>query len=161
MAFFEKQCIRDCFVRLFFAELFKSKIPKAAPKNNLLPSKGKNLRSEVSWLPTSSSVLANSSEALSTLAVYHEINDIAPPVARQNVRRQRAKSMFGSPDQPNDLNTKKYSKDDIPELQTKYNIPNFGLKSSRDRSLGPKPQQPLLHWQKLSEEFKMKLAKKV
>lgn len=87
------------------------------------------------------------------LAVYQEKNDIVPPGTRKNVRRKRTKSMFVN-----------RAKDDMYELHTKFNSPNFGLKSSRDRRLNPEPQQPLSEWQKMSNEFKkkveLKLAKK-
>lgn len=163
-ALFVKHRIRECFVRV--DRLTESEIRRFAHKKKLLPSKG-NLRSEVSWLPNSSSVLANSAQALSTLAVYHETNNIVPPGTRKGVRRQRAKSMFESrakdDEQSNDINRIE-SKDDSSELQVKFNSPNFGLKPSHDRSLGSKPEQPQSQWQKMNEEFKkrieLKLAKK-
>lgn len=162
-ALFGKHGIRGCFVRVDC--LTDSDIAKYThPKKKLLPSKGK-LRSEVGWLPTSSTVSVNSSEAISTLAVYHEQNDIVPQVARRNIRRQRAKSMFANrpnhDDQSNDMNRMKYSKDDMSELQAKFNSPNFGLKSSRDRSLGPKPQPPLSDWQKMFMQFKARVDSKL
>lgn len=101
--------------------------------------------------------------------MYREKNSIVTPVARKNVRRQRAKSMFenraNDDDQSNDINGMNYSMDDMhSELQEKFNSPNLGLKSSRDRPIGQKPQQPLSEWQKLHAEFKkrveLKLAKK-
>lgn len=126
-----------------------------------MSSKGK-LRTEVAWLPTSSSLLVNSSAAVSELAQYREKNDIVLPVTRKDVRRQRAKSMFANrvnaPDQSNDM------KSTITELQARFNSPNFGLKPSQHRSLGAKPQQTLSEWQNLSIEFKerveLKLGKK-
>lgn len=85
-ALFEKYGIRDCVVRVDRCN--NSNITNdASPKKKLLASKEK-LRLEVTWLPASSSVLVNSSEALSTLSMYHEKNGIVPLVARKNVRRQ-------------------------------------------------------------------------
>lgn len=64
-------------------------------------------------------------------------------------------------DQSNDMNKQKYSKDDITELQTRFNTPNFGLKSSRDRPpLRQKSQQPLSHWQNMCKEFQERVQLK-
>lgn len=154
---FEKHSIRECFVRLEY--LSESSI-SAPPKKKLLPTK-KKLRSEVSWLPTTSSVLTNSSGALSTLAVYQEQNGIQPAIARKNVRRQRAKSMFATREndvgQSNDLSGMKISKDDIFELHARFNSPNFGLKSSGPLKPKPKPQPAQSDFQKIFDEFKKRV----
>lgn len=159
-ALLQKHGIRNCVVRL--ERLIDSKIP-ASQKKKLLPAK-KKLRSEVNWLPNSSSVLVNSSNALSALAVYQEKNNIVLPVARKNARRQRAKSMFANRANDdgywNEMNGLVHSKDDISELQSRLNSPNFGLKSTFDRSLEPKPQQPLSDFQKMFVEFKKRIVSK-
>lgn len=158
---FEELGIRDCCVRL--DRLIESEIP-APPKKKLLPSDAK-LRTQVSWLPSTSSVLVNSSEARASLAVYQGKNDIVPPVARKNVLRQRAKSMFlnrASVDaQSNDMNGMKCSNDNIAELQTKFSSPYFGLKPFGDRLLVPKQQQPLTDFQKIFGEFKKRVESKL
>lgn len=168
-ALFEKHGIRNCSVRI--NRSLNPKIPMASSKKKLLPSPG-NSCSNVFWLPTSSSAmssaLANTSRALGMLADYQEKNNIVRPIARQNVRRQRAKSMFVDraihDDQSDDINRMKYGKCDLSELQEKFKSRNFGLKPACDRLLAPAQQQPLSQWQKMMNEFKerieLKLAKK-
>lgn len=127
------------------------------PKKKLLPS-NKKLCSEVSWLPTTSSVLVNSSDALLELAAYQKKNNIVPPVARKAVRRQRATSMLADrlndDEQLNNMSGTKHARDVTSELLAKFRSPNFGLKSSYDRSVNPKPPQPKSDFQKIFEEIK-------
>lgn len=150
-ALFEKYCIRDCVVRLDRST--NSNIFSAFQKKKLLASKG-NLRSEISWLPNSSSALMNSSDALSTLAVYHGKNVIVPPIARKNVRRQRVKSIFAdnakSNTQSNDSNKMTYSMNN--------SSPNLCRTSTHNRSLGP--QQPQSAWQIMYQQFKNRVGTK-
>lgn len=152
-ALFKELGIRNCSVRL--DRLIESKKKSCSEK----------LRSQVSWLPTVSSVMVNSSEARALLAVYQEKNHIKPSATRKNVIRKRAKSMFenrtNDDAQSNDMNGMERSKDIIPELQKKFNSPNFGLKPSCDRSLGPKQQQPLTGFQKMFEEYKKRVESKL
>lgn len=160
-ALFEKHGIRECFVNLH--RLVVSKSPTSSNKN-LLPTKKLSpkeklleLRSQVNWLKTSSSV--STSAALSALGEYKRV-----PVSRNNIRRQRAKSMFAERandvDQSNNTNSKKNSKDDISELRAKFTSFNFGLKRAGNHSLAPKPQQPLSDFQKMLEEFKKRVELK-
>lgn len=152
-ALLRKYNIRDCSVPL----------DRLRTKKELLPSE-RNLRSEVSWLPTKSAVSKNSSDALSGLAVYQKKNGIMPAVARKNVRRQRAKSMFlcrGKDDGlSNDMNGIVHSKDDLSELHAKFKIPHFGLKPSGDRLLKPKLQSQQFDFQKIFVELKKKVESK-
>lgn len=147
----EKHGIRDCFVRLDCLDV--SEIPKLSPKKMfLLAPQNKSARLNVSWLHNQSSSQQNS-EALSSLAVYQVQNDVVPPVAHKNVRRERAKSMFV--DNPT---TKQTTMDDMHlELHTKFGSPNRGLKSANNRQLGERKPEPLSEWQKLQEEFKKKV----
>lgn len=147
----EKNGIRDCFVRL--DRLDVSKIPKASKKKMFLKApKKQSVRLDVNWLHNQSSSQQNS-EALSSLAVYQVQNDVVPPVAQKNVRRERAKSMFA--DNPTRKQTTMY--DMHLELHTKFGSPNRGLKSANNRQLGERKPEPLSEWQKLQEEFKKKV----
>lgn len=101
------------------------------------------LRSEVPWLPTSSSSSKKLSENLSSLAMFHEKNDIVPPVPRKNVRRLRAKSMLAirknNDDQSNEVNQFKFSIDEMHAGSHK------------------KQQRAASDWEKLREEFKKRI----
>lgn len=155
-ALFKALGIRDCFVRI--DRLFVSE-HLVSSKKKLLPSKG-NLRSQVSWLPSSSAVLKNSSEARSALADYQEKNDIGPTVGRKNVLKQRAQFMLGNRSNDGQLNDTDGMKNHISEWQTKFTSPNFGLKSSDDHLLRLKQQQPLTCFQKLLDGFKRRVESK-
>lgn len=146
-ALFKQLGIRNCVVRL--GRLNDSNSPNL-PKKKLLPSEEK-LRKQISWLPTSASVVANSSHARNELADYKEKNGIEPAVARKNVLRLRAKSMFQY--RSNDVGQ-------ISELEEKFSKPNFGLKPSDNRLLKQQPKQPLTDFQKLLVEFKQRADSK-
>lgn len=148
-AIFKELGIRDCFVHL------DRLVP---PKKKLLLVEGK-LRSQVSWLPKSSVVLSNSSEARAQLANFQEENDIGPTIGGKNILRQRAQSMLGN--RTNGDGQLNGMKDHISELHTKFDSPNFGLKPSADRLLQPKPQQQQTDFEKLLDEFKQRVKSKL
>lgn len=121
-----------------------------------------NVRQNVSWLPTSSSTKKNSVDAVSALATYHHQHSIAQPVAKKNVKRQRAKSMFAERNwQPGNTREKKSTIDDMHlELSARYNSPKKGLKPSTERQLPELQPPPLSEFQKIYNELKAKLAAK-
>lgn len=155
---FKELGIRDCYVRLDRLIVSKQSV---LPKKKLLPSGGK-LRSQVSWFPTSSAVLMNSSEVRSTLADYQRKNNIETIIGRKNVLKQRVQSMLGNRANDNgQLNCMDGMKDHNSELHTQFNRPNYGLKPSGNRSLQSKQQQLPNDFEKIFHEFKQRLESKL
>lgn len=132
-AFAYKYGLIDCEVRLervldtssrHITKTFRSKQNSAA-----------KLRSEVRWIPKTSSVFPNSSEALSNLGVYHEKNGIVPPGARKDVRRLRTKSMFA----------------------TRKNMNTMQLSTNNIHSHDQEQKNSAFNWQKMREQFEQRV----
>lgn len=120
-----------------------------------------SVRSKAICLPTTSSVLEKSSEALSSLATYREQHAIVPLKNGTSVRSQRAKSMLAFPadEESNDVNGKQYSLDEFhSEFHLKFSSPNHGLKPAEE--LRQKPQQPPSQWQIMSKNFQGRVRAK-
>lgn len=156
----EKYGIPNCVVRL--QRFVPAK--KKTPENLRLTPQKKSLRSNVSWMPVSSSTQQHSSEALSSLATYHKEIDFMPTITGKNVRRQRAKSMFVESNDENDetvANEGKPTMDDLHmEFRGRYDSPNRGLKPAKERQLPDTPAKPISQFQKVYNELMEKLAAK-
>lgn len=158
-ALFQKHGIRNCFVKL--DRLSDKDIQEVAPKKKLqLAPKTGSVRSNVSWLPASTSTQQNSADALSALSIYHDQNGIVPRVDKKSVKRQRAKSMFVDRTcQPNNAGQNQFTMDDLHvEFTERYSSPNRGLKPSNQRHLSEAQPQQLSDSQKIYNELRAKLA---
>lgn len=153
--------IRDCVVRLERLDL-DDIIRKSTSQKLLLKPQAASIRSNVSWMPTTSSTRKNSSEALFALSIYHKKIDFTPTVAGKNVKRQRAKSMYTERAvRPQKDGGKNVTIDDLNlEFNERYNRPNRGLKPASDRQLPQLPSKPITQYQKIFNEFLEKVAAK-
>lgn len=159
-ALLEKYGIKNCVVRL--ERLAQRETSTEDPPKNLrLSPQKKPLRSNVSWMPVASSTLKHSSDAVAALATYREEIDFVPSVTKNNVIRQRAKSVYVESVQLNDSNESNVTMDDLHfEFRGKYNSPNRGLKPVSVRQLPEAQPKPTSQFQLIYNEFLEKLAAK-
>lgn len=159
-ALLDKYKIRNCVVRLERMARVED-INKEPSEDLRLAPKEKSLRSNVSWLPLSSTTQKNSSEAMAALENYRKEIDFVPTVTGKNVIRQRAKSVYIESIQPDNSNENGVTMDDLHlEFREKYNSHNRGLKSVGERQLPEAQAKPISQYQKIYNEFLVKLAAK-
>lgn len=130
-------------------------------KRKLSPTEGK-VRSRISWLSITSSVVANTTQSRFALTVYQKKNETDVPNARIDVLRRRAKSMFenrsnGNVDHPSDTNE---MKDQTSGQQAKFNSPNFGLKTSSEGVLEQVSREAITDFEESLNEPKERIQSK-